>query len=127
MDPVGFLLLFLPLGAAVKQSPDLMQPEGHNATLTCSQINSTDNSMFWFYQRTGQRTGLELIVNSYVTMVTLEDGADTRRSARRDGVTLLLTLTMLKRSDSGVFYCAKQDTVLQPCLNPLQKLWWCFG
>ncbi|KAJ7988788.1 hypothetical protein DPEC_G00312840 [Dallia pectoralis] len=116
MAAVCILLMLLPLGSAVKQSLDQLVPEGYSITLTCSQISTSYNSMFWFKQQHGQGHGpeqaLELIVNSYVSMLTVEDA---RHSAQRDGATLHLTLAMLKRSDSGVSYCVKQEA--QCCVS----------
>ena len=101
----------------MKQTPNLFVKEGVNVTLSCSQINSTDNGMYWFWQRPGKT--LELIVYSYVGLQTIEGQFDKMFSAERQSATLKLTLHKAQPADSALFFCAKQDA--QQC-RPMCKI-----
>ncbi|KAK7153380.1 hypothetical protein R3I93_011325 [Phoxinus phoxinus] len=101
------LLLLLPLDLGLKQSSDLFVSKGLNVTISCSQIGTSHNSMYWFRQTSTEP--LEQIVYFYVATDTWENNFDQRASAVRNGASLDLTLLKLQISDSGVYFCAKQD------------------
>jgi len=91
----------------LKQSSDLFIFKDLNVTLSCSQIGTSHNSMYWFRQTSTEP--LEQIVYFYVNSQTWEKSFNQRASAVRNGATLDLTLFKLQISDSGVYFCAKQD------------------
>lgn len=91
----------------LKQSPDLFVTENLNVTILCSQIGTSHNTMYWFRQRSTEP--LEQIVYSYVKSLTWENNFDKKASAMRNGAALDLTLIKVQSSDSGVYFCAKQD------------------
>lgn len=91
----------------MKQSPNLIVKGGGNVILNCSQISTTHNGMYWFWQKLGKP--LEMIVYSYVTMTTVEEPLQEKFFASRQGSTLQLTLLKAQHTDSALFFCAKQD------------------
>ncbi|XP_058606203.1 uncharacterized protein LOC131523653 [Onychostoma macrolepis] len=109
--------LLLPLGLGLNQSPHLFVTEDLNVTLKCSQIGTSHNSMYWF--RKTPTEPLEQIVYFYFKSETWEKDFKQRASAVRNGASLDLTLVKVQSSDSGVYYCAKQDA--HQC-NPIYNL-----
>lgn len=91
----------------LKQSSDLFVTKDLDVTISCSQIGSSYNSMYWFRQTSTEP--LEQIVHFYVAIDTWENNFDQRASAVRNGASLDLTLFKVQISDSGVYFCAKQD------------------
>lgn len=91
----------------LKQSPAFFVTQDLNATISCSQIGTSHNSMYWFRQKSTEP--LEQIVYSYVKSLTWEKNFEKRASAARNGASLDLTLFKAQSSDSGVYFCAKQD------------------
>lgn len=76
-------------------------------TLQCTQIGSSYNGMYWFRQRPSE--SLEPIVFYYVNLGTLEDRFQQKVSAIRKDNSLDLTVKELQSTDSGIYFCAKQD------------------
>ncbi|KAL4656189.1 hypothetical protein GN956_G5630 [Arapaima gigas] len=101
------LLLLLPLGQALIQSPDLLVDRGLNVTLSCFQNQTDFNTMSWFQQRPGQ--ALKLVVHYYIQMGGEEKEFTGRFSATRRGPSLDLTVHYLQITDSAVYFCAKQQ------------------
>uniref|UniRef100_A0A673M4M1 Ig-like domain-containing protein n=1 Tax=Sinocyclocheilus rhinocerous TaxID=307959 RepID=A0A673M4M1_9TELE len=99
------------------QSPHLFVTEDLNVTLKCSQIGTSHNSMYWF--RKTPTEPLEQIVHFFVKTENWEKDFKQRASAVRNGASLDLTLAKVQSSDSGVYYCAKQDA--HQC-NPIYNL-----
>ncbi|KAK6477943.1 M1-specific T cell receptor beta chain-like [Huso huso] len=64
------LLVLLPLGLAVDQSPDVITKEGQSLTLNCSQKATSYNEMYWYRQQRGGE--LQLIVYFYHQTETKE-------------------------------------------------------
>lgn len=73
--------------------------------------------MYWF--RKTPTEPLEQIVYFFVKTETWEKDFKQRASAVRNGASLDLTLVKVQSSDSGVYYCAKQDA--HQC-NPMYNL-----
>ncbi|XDV43639.1 hypothetical protein PO909_012083 [Leuciscus waleckii] len=101
------LLLLLPVDLGLKQSSDLFVSKDLNVTILCSQIETSHNSMYWFRKTSSEP--LEQIVYFYVASETWEKKFEQRASAVRNGASLDLTLYKVQISDSGVYFCAKQD------------------
>lgn len=76
-------------------------------TLECTQISTSYNGMYWFRQRPFE--SLELMVYYYVNMGTPEEQFKQKVSAIKNGNSLDLTVKELQRTDSAVYFCAKQD------------------
>lgn len=101
----------------LKESSHLFVTEDLNVTLKCSQIGTSHNSMYWF--RKTPTEPLEQIVYFYIKSESWEKDFKKRASAVRNGASLDLTLVKVQSSDSGVYYCAKQDA--HQC-NPIYNL-----
>uniref|UniRef100_A0A8C1PB59 Ig-like domain-containing protein n=1 Tax=Cyprinus carpio TaxID=7962 RepID=A0A8C1PB59_CYPCA len=93
--------------SGLKQSPHLFVTKDLNVTIKCSQIGTSDNIMYWF--RKTPTEPMEQIVYFFVKSETWEKNFQQRASAVRNGASLDLTLVKVQSSDSGVYYCAKQD------------------
>ncbi|KAL1258057.1 hypothetical protein QQF64_011301 [Cirrhinus molitorella] len=101
------LLWLLPLDFGLKQSSHLFVTEDLNATIKCSQIETSFNRMYWFKKTPTEP--LEQIMSSFIKTEDWEKNFKQRASAVRNGASLDLTLVKVQSSDSGVYYCAKQD------------------
>uniref|UniRef100_A0A8B9LBL7 Ig-like domain-containing protein n=1 Tax=Astyanax mexicanus TaxID=7994 RepID=A0A8B9LBL7_ASTMX len=89
-------------GLSLKQSPDLFVKSGENVTLTCSQINTTFNGMYWFRQRPSEP--IEMIAYYYINMKTEIDPFKNKVSAVRNKSSLDVTVKEVESADSAVYY-----------------------
>ncbi|KAG9268842.1 M1-specific T cell receptor beta chain-like [Astyanax mexicanus] len=116
---VALLILFPSAGLSLKQSPDLFVKSGENVTLTCSQINTTFNGMYWFRQRPSEP--IEMIAYYYINMKTEIDPFKNKVSAVRNKSSLDVTVKEVESADSAVYYCGKQDAQQESLISNLNK------
>uniref|UniRef100_A0A8C2U042 Ig-like domain-containing protein n=1 Tax=Coturnix japonica TaxID=93934 RepID=A0A8C2U042_COTJA len=103
-----------PIGWALQQTPDTLVRLGDSLTLNCSHKESGAWTMYWYKQAVGKNTTMQLIVRSVEgTKADFEEEFKSRfQSSGTKENSLSVTIDRVLLSDSGTYFCAKQDTLV---------------
>nr|UYS90845.1 TRBV1.3 [Sphenodon punctatus] len=111
--PMDFYMLIVFLfssGFAVKQPPYMVVEKGKSETLTCSQMETQHDNMYWYKQGRENSPQLQLVLSSIIgTGIKVEEEFQEHfLSTETQKYTLSLQLKSARLEDSGTYFCAKQ-------------------
>ncbi|OXB71394.1 UNVERIFIED_CONTAM: hypothetical protein H355_002147 [Colinus virginianus] len=109
----SFIMAFLaPVGWALQQTPDTVVRLGDSPTLNCSHKESGIWTMYWYKMPVGKNATLQLILYSVEgNKAEIEKEFKSRfQSSGTKGNSLSVKIDNVLLSDSGTYFCAKQDT-----------------
>uniref|UniRef100_A0A803XVS2 Ig-like domain-containing protein n=1 Tax=Meleagris gallopavo TaxID=9103 RepID=A0A803XVS2_MELGA len=107
-------LAFLPSSMfLLHQTPHSVVRLGDSLTLNCSHKESGIWTMYWYKQPVGKNVSLQLVVLSTEgTKAEFEEDFKSRfQSSGTKANSLSVTIDHVLLSDSGTYFCAKQDTL----------------
>ncbi|KAJ6653604.1 hypothetical protein lerEdw1_009038 [Lerista edwardsae] len=113
------LYFYISTGCAVKQRPYMVVEKGKSETLTCSQLKTRHDYMYWYKQGREKDTQLQLVVYSLEGSggKVEKDFQGRFASNGTQNYALSLQLKSAQLEDSGTYFCAKQDYTVRQLLR----------